>query len=214
MRLLNTFMARIARHPILSCSEHFKLFVAANHSVSTVTNRSHPPVKIQISQDFIQYRKYCATLSRPQRPNQHSRPTKSSRNAEFEKAQDYLVAISDELSSLEKISTRINKVRQELAGQLQAYFPLFHGWSQSDPELAPVLQHISGAIEKMASAQTALTSNYHSTVADPIKEFLMYIDVVRTTLSRRQACQSVYEGSAEELAKVRAEKDQVSERKL
>lgn len=158
----------------------------------------------------MQYRKYCATLSRPQRPNQCNRPAKS-KNAEFEKAQDYLVAISDKLSSLEKISTRINKVRQEFTGQLQAYFPVFHSWSQSDPELAPVLQHISGAIEKMASAQSILTSNYHSTVADPIKEFLTYIDVVRGTLNRRQACQSAFEGSAEELAKVRAEKDQVGD---
>lgn len=152
----------------------------------------------------MQYRKHCSATSK----KFIYKPTKS-KNAEFERSRDYLVALSDKLSALEKISTRINKEQQDSTGELQAYFPVFHSWSQIEPELAPVLENISGAIEKVALAHNTLASCHQSKVADPIKELLGYIDVVRIALYRRQAYQNVYDSSAEELGKMRADKDQL-----
>lgn len=34
MHALNIFITRVCQHPILSCNEHFKVFLTAKHAVS------------------------------------------------------------------------------------------------------------------------------------------------------------------------------------
>lgn len=38
MKALNVFITRITQHPILSCNEHFKIFLTAKQSVSISLN--------------------------------------------------------------------------------------------------------------------------------------------------------------------------------
>lgn len=138
-----------------------------------------------------------------------SRASIKNRHIEFEKTKDYLNVLSEKLISIERIASRINKERHDFVIELQGFYPLFSNWSMSEAELALILQNIASAIEKCTFAQSAMICNYSNTVTNPIKEFLMYIDVVKDTLHKREVFQQFYETSLDELTKKRTEKDQV-----
>lgn len=131
------------------------------------------------------------------------------RHIEFEKMRDYLNILSDKLGTVEKISFRINKERHDFVEELYLFYPTFMTWSTCEPELASILQSIGNAYEKCTFAKSFMISTYPNVVANPVKEFLLYIDCVKDTLHKREVYQHVYENSLDELNKRRTEKDQV-----
>lgn len=196
MKLLNTFLLRITQHPILSCNEYFKVFLTASQSDFNLyrKQKSHTSNKILMLNN-------TNMLS--------SRTSIKNRHIEFEKAKDYLNVLSEKLISVEKIASRINKESQDFVNELQSYYPIFSNWSISEPELSAILQNIANAFEKCTFAQSSLIYSYPNTMANPIKEFLTYVDVVKETLNKRDAYQHVYNTSLEDLDKKREEKDQL-----
>ncbi|KAB0794936.1 hypothetical protein PPYR_11775 [Photinus pyralis] len=196
MKLLNTFITRVAQHPILSCNEHLKIFLTASQG------------------DFNLHRKQRSNINNKILMGNTSnmlstRASIKNRHIEFEKARDYLTTLSEKLVSIEKIASRINKESHEYVSELQSYYPIFSNWSMSEPELSPILQNIANAFEKCTFAQSALIYSYTNTVANPIKEFLMYIDVIKDTLHKRDLYQHIYNTSLDDLDKKRTEKDQL-----
>lgn len=196
MKALNVFINRIVQHPILSCNEHFKVFITAKQSDFALhrKQRNH-----SITSDRI--------LSLSVNPSTHS--LLKNRHLEFDKTKSYLATLSEKLVGFEKISSRINKERNEFVCELNSYYPVFVHWAGSEPDLSGLLQNIGGAIEKCASAQNALLCSYSNTVANPIKDFLAYVDVVQETLRKRESYQYAYEMSIEELNKRHNEKDKL-----
>lgn len=196
MKFLNLFLNRICSHPILSCNEHFKLFLTANHiefaahkrkSSSSSSSNGIIPVNQVIS----------------------SHSALKTTNIEFDKTKSYLSTLTDKLSSIERISYRINKERQDLISDINNFYPIFTMWSANEPELAVTLENISHAIERSTAAQGALVHSYPNTMTNPIKDFLQYIEVVQETLRKRESYQSAYECSLEELNKRHGEKDKL-----
>lgn len=112
--------------------------------------------------------------------------------------------------AIEKISSRINKEQQELSSEINQLHPVFSTWATQEPHLDVMLKSVGGALEKCASSQNTLSSTYSSTVGNPIKDFLHYIDVVYDTLSKRDCYQNALDSSVEELSKRRMEKDKVN----
>lgn len=133
-----------------------------------------------------------------------------SKHIEFDKAKAYLNALYEKLTSIEKIASRINKERQDLVNELNNFHPIFNLWALTEPNLAPVLRNIAHAIERSTAAQSNLIFSFPIVMGNPIKEFLMYIDVVQDTLRKREAYQCAYENSLLELTKRHNEKDRVS----
>lgn len=89
--------------------------------------------------------------------------------------------------------------------ELHQLHPIFTLWATSEPELAPFLMAIAKAIECNAMAhQTLLESTPNEE-----REYISYVDAVKSALSRRDSMQIEYEITVEELAKKRLEKDQV-----
>lgn len=128
---------------------------------------------------------------------------------EFDKAKAYLSTLYEKLTSIEKISSRINKERQDLVHELNNFYPIFNIWALSEPHLAPYLKGIAHAIESSTLAQSNLIFSYSTSLGNPVKEFLIYVSVVQDTLKKREAYQCVYENSLTELTKRHTEKDQV-----
>lgn len=194
MKALNVFVTRLCQHPILSCNEHFKIFLTANYSDFTLHRKQRYPVEHKIR-----------TLS-------HSNSSQSvlkSCHIEFDKTKQYLTMLSEKLVAIEKISSRINKERCEYVSELNNFHPIFTTWAGSEPELSEVLQIIGGAVERSSAAQNALVQSYSNTVGNPVKDFLAYIDVVQETIRKREAYQCAYENSMDELNKRHTEKDKV-----
>ncbi|EFA09917.2 sorting nexin-30 [Tribolium castaneum] len=194
MKALNVFVSRIVNHPILSCNEHFKTFLTAKQP------------------DFNLHRRQRTNSENKIRTLSHSNSTHSAlknRHLEFDKTKSYLTVLSEKLSSIEKISSRINKERIDFIVELNSYHPIFTTWATSEPELAALLQNIGCAVERNTAAQNMLVQSYPTVIGNPIRDFLTYIDVVQDTIKKREAYQCAYENSLEELNKRHSEKDKL-----
>lgn len=197
MKALNVFITRICQHPILSCNENFKIFLTGK-----------PP-------DFAAHRKKKNSLSSSNNSLATLTHTSSShsllknRHVEFDKMKTYLTVLSEKLSSIEKISNRINKERTDLISEINSLYPIFTVWAASEPELRNTLENIGHALERSTAAQSALVHSYNHTMGIPIKDFLQYIEVVQETLKRRESYQYAYQLSLEELNKRHSEKDKL-----
>lgn len=192
MKALNVFMSRVVQHPILSCNEYLKLFLTAKQ----------PDFNLQRRQ---------RTNSTPKVPSQSLLNYSNSKchHIEFDKTRSYIHNLSEKLITIEKISSRINKERQDLVTELNSYYPIFNCWASQEPHLAAMLQSIANALEKSATAQSMVIFNYSSVIGTPIKEFLQYIDVIHETLNKRDAYQNAFDNSIDELSKRRSEKDKL-----
>ncbi|XP_044755358.1 sorting nexin-30-like isoform X2 [Coccinella septempunctata] len=193
MKALNLFMFRIVQHPILSCSQQLFSFLTAK------------------PQDFVAHRKqkqFDPNSRTPSLSNTSLIGVKI-RHYEFDKMKSYLNALSDKLNCVEKISNRIIRERAEFITELNSFHPIFTTWATSEPELAIILQGIGHALERMSSSQNILVQNYNNTMANPMKDFLSYIDVVQDTMKRRETHQQAYENAIEELNKKHNQKDKL-----
>lgn len=121
----------------------------------------------------------------------------------------YLTILTDKLSSIEKISNRINKERTDLISEINSFHPIFTKWAGLEPQLCTTLENIGNALERSSAAQSALVLSYNNSMGVPIKEFLQYIEVVQEALRKRESYQYAYESSLEELNKRHSEKDKV-----
>lgn len=89
--------------------------------------------------------------------------------------------------------------------ELHQLHPIFTLWATSEPELAPILLAIAKAVEANAMAHQKLLEN----VPNDEREYVSYIEAVKSALSRRDSMQIEYEITVDVLAKRRLEKDQV-----
>lgn len=129
---------------------------------------------------------------------------------EFDKVKNYLTTLHEKLTSIEKVSSRINRERQDFVSELNSYHPIFSTWATFESELAPLLKSIAHAIEKSSAAQSNLIFSYPTVLVNPVKELLLYVDVVQGVLRKREAYQYAYESSVVELNRKHDEKDKVS----
>ncbi|CAK9818141.1 Sorting nexin-30 [Anthophora quadrimaculata] len=190
MKLLHVFLNRIVDHPILSCDKNLHIFLTTKPA------------------DFLKYRKNRGNVlvkMTDSLQNIASTYTMKQRHFEFEQIRDYCTALSDKLSTIDKINHRIHKERQDYLLELHQLHPKFTLWATSEPELAPMLLAIAKAIDCNAMAHQKLLEN----VPNDEREYISYIDAVKSALSRRDSMQIEYEMTVDELAKKRLEKDQL-----
>ncbi|XP_012251856.2 sorting nexin-30-like isoform X2 [Athalia rosae] len=190
MKLLHGFLNRVVNHPILSCDKNLYIFLTAKPAEFSIHRKTRNNVLVKMT-DSLQ--------------NMASVYTMKQRHLELEQVRDYCVALVDKLLTIDKISHRIQKERQEYLMELHQLHPIFTLWASSEPELNPILIAIAKAVENNAVAHQNVLDSF----PDEIREYLAYIDAVRDTLVRRDAMQIEYELTVEDLTKKRQEKDQL-----
>ncbi|CAG9772790.1 unnamed protein product [Ceutorhynchus assimilis] len=194
MKSLNVFILRICQHPILSCNENFKIFLTATQP------------------DFTTFRKKRSSISNTIAISNNPSSTHSllkNRHIEFDKMRTYLINLTDKLLSVEKISNRINKERNDLISEINNFHPIFTKWASFEPQLCTTLENLGNALERSSAAQSALVHSYNNSMVVPIKDFVQYIEVVQEALRKRESHQYAYETSLEELNKRHSEKDKL-----
>ncbi|XP_060529682.1 sorting nexin-7-like [Cylas formicarius] len=197
MKSLNVFISRVCSHPVLSHSPHLKVFLTAK------------------TKDFSASKGQKTQSERQNSGSLHSsvsestNPALKGNNFKFDRIKAYLNTLSEKLSSIEKISNRINKERIDLVAELTNFHPYFATWAESEPQLSDTLERVSGAIREDAESQSALIHSYPADLGYCIKEFLQYIEVVQATLKKREALQHTYQMSLEELNRKRADKEKL-----
>ncbi|XP_021925634.1 sorting nexin-7-like [Zootermopsis nevadensis] len=192
MALLHRFLNRVANHPVLSCNQSVKIFLTAKPSEFSIHRKSRQGILGRMSTSFHNLAAVYMMRQRAQ---------------EFEQVREYVTTLGEKLSSVERVSQRIHKERQDYLHELHQMHPIFTLWSASEPELSPVLLAMAAAIEHNAQAQQNVLVTYTPDIAQPLKEYVLYIEAVKEALNRRDSVQIEYELTVEELKKKRAEKD-------
>ncbi|XP_076235675.1 sorting nexin-30 isoform X2 [Calliopsis andreniformis] len=190
MKLLHVFLNRVVNHPILSCDKNLHIFLTAKPAEFLIHRKNRSNVLVKVT-DSLQ--------------NIASTYTIKQRHYEFEQIRDYCIALSEKLGTIDKINHRIHKERQDYLLELHQLHPIFTLWATSEPELAPILLAIAKAIECNTMAQQKLLE----TIPNEEREYISYIDAVKSALSRRDSMQIEYEMTIDELGKKRIEKDQL-----
>nr|CAD7599503.1 unnamed protein product [Timema genevievae] len=194
MALLHRFLNRVANHPVLSCNNSLKVFLTAKPSEFSIHRKSRQGLLGRMSSSFNNLA--AVYMIRQRAP-------------EFEHVREYVTMLGEKLSSIDKISQRIHKERQDYLYELHQLHPIFTLWSASEPELNPVLLALASAGERSAQAQHQVLVTYTPIIVQPLKEYLLYVEAVKETLTRRDSVQIEYELTQEELNKRRLEKDQL-----
>lgn len=192
MALLHRFLNRVANHPVLSCNQSVKVFLTAKPSEFSIHRKSRQGLLGRMSSSF--HNLAAVYMMRQRTP-------------EFEQVREYVNTLGEKLNSIDKISQRIHKERQEYLYELHQMHPIFTLWSASEPELSPVLLAMAAAIEHNAQAQQHVLVTFTPNIAQPLKEYLLYIEAVKEALTRRDSVQIEYELTVEELKKKRTEKE-------
>nr|CAD7398034.1 unnamed protein product [Timema cristinae] len=194
MALLHRFLNRVANHPVLSCNNSLKVFLTAKPSEFSIHRKSGRGLLGRMSSSLNNLA--AVYMIRQRTP-------------EFEHVREYVTMLGEKLSSIDKISQRIHKERQDYLYELHQLHPIFTLWSASEPELNPVLLALASAGERSAQAQHQVLATYTPIIVQPLKEYLLYVEAVKETLTRRDSVQIEYELTVEELNKRRLEKDQL-----
>lgn len=193
--MLNRFLSRIIKHPILSHNEQLKIFLTA----------SSTEFSAHLKNDNTLFNKFSSGIS-------NLTVIYSSRDTapEFVEIRKYVNNLGEKLISLEKIICRITKERKELCSEMQHLSREFEKWSCVEPTLGPLLSAISFALNvNSMHREEHLVKPIHNIVLQPAKEYLLYIDSIKEALNRRDAIQAEYESSLQEVEKKKYEKESV-----
>lgn len=138
-----------------------------------------------------------------------NRATAKNGHLEFDRIKTSLHCLHENLSLIEKISSRMNKEKHNLVNELNNLHPVFSSWASLDTQFSGVLCNIGKAIETSSKAENSLAFDYPVILVHPIKELLAYIDVVQEALKKREMCQQTYQTSLSELNRRQNEKEKV-----
>ncbi|XP_029640927.1 sorting nexin-30-like isoform X1 [Octopus sinensis] len=191
---LQKFLTRIADHPVLSFDKHFHVFLTAKawefnaHKkkgqglISRVTNSLH-----NISASYMM----------------------KNRPPEFAVMHDYVQSFGDKLASVDRITQRILKEQSEYVEELNDWSPVYTLWSNSEDKLTPALLTMSRAIEANCVAIKESIDEIEESFCQPLKEYMLYTEAVKTVLRRRDAIQAEYDWTIDELDKKKDEREQL-----
>ncbi|XP_050532436.1 sorting nexin-30-like isoform X2 [Daktulosphaira vitifoliae] len=196
MNLLERFLARLVCHPIFSEDRHLRVFLTANAT------------------EFTAYKKRGSSLLRRMSNSLNTIANSySSRQIdyEFDPIRNHLQGLSEKLTMLEKVAQRIHKERKELCVESHQLGAAFIEWSSNEQSISVALSRIGHTITANSSAlRQNLINNFQNDWAQPLKDYVNYIECVRETLTKRDALQLQYEQSVLELEKKKADKDKVA----
>ncbi|XP_014278980.1 sorting nexin-7 isoform X1 [Halyomorpha halys] len=192
MSMLHTFMQRVASHPVFSCSPVLKTFLTAKSAEFNMQAKAGPGLFDRLSGSIQNFKGYI--------------PRHGHLYPEFEAVRVYVNNLSQKLSSLLSVSSRMHRERTELSLELEDAKRALDNWSYNEPELSQGICGVRKAIESVATLQKIhLLQTYHPLLENPLEEYLNYIEAVKEALTRRDAIQYNYENSIEETNKKRGE---------
>lgn len=196
MVLLERFLSRLVCHPILTEDKHLKVFLTANATEFTTYKKRGTGLLRRMSNSLN-------TIS----VSYNSRQV----DFEFDPIRNHLHGLSEKLMMLEKVAQRIHKERKELCVESHQLGAAFIEWSSNEQSVSVALSRIGHTITANSSAlRHNLISNFISNWAQPLKDYVSYIECVRETLGKRDSLQIQYEQSLMDLEKKKADKDRVT----
>ncbi|XP_045917820.1 sorting nexin-7 isoform X2 [Micropterus dolomieu] len=192
---LHRFLNKISEHPILSYSQHFKVFLTA--------------------QDLLSLRKqgpgFLTRMGETVRAVANSVRGLRNRPEEFTLMQEYVEDFSNKVCSVDKVTQRIIKEQKEYLDELKQYSPTYTQWAESEGELAEPLKGVANCVER-CSKETEEQIHHLSQVLVPVlHEYVLCAETLKVVMRRRDNIQSEFEAKNEALASRKVDQEALQE---
>ncbi|XP_074550185.1 sorting nexin-7 isoform X1 [Halichoeres trimaculatus] len=194
-KALHRFLDKISEHPILSYSQHLKVFLTA--------------------EDFSAHRKqgpgFLSRMGETVKAMANSVRGLRSRSEEFTLMQEYVEEFSNKIGSVDKVTQRIIKEQREYLDELKQYTPTYTQWAESEEDLAEPLKGVAGCVDR-CSKETEEHINHMSEVLVPaLHEYVLCAETVKAVMRRRDNIQADYEAKNEALASRKVDQEALQE---
>jgi len=193
-KALDKFLNRIADHPVMSFNEHLHKFLTAQAWEMTAARKQSVGVMTKFSGSV----KTAATSL-----------IFKNRDPEFDHVLQFLNSFQKKVQAFGVLSDEIAKERFYLLEDLEEYASAFHLWANSETKLGTPLTATASALDRNVEAIKGLLRVQDSRFSEPLREYNLYVDSVRTAMRKRDQFQLEYEVCMEDLNKKRNEKEQI-----
>ncbi|XP_041717816.1 sorting nexin-7 isoform X2 [Coregonus clupeaformis] len=196
-KALHKFLNRIADHPILSCSDDFKVFLTAQAWELTTYKKQGPG--------------FLSRMGETVRAVANSVRGVKNRPEEFTAIQEYVEDFSNKITSLDKVTQRIVKEQKEYLEELKEYGPTYTLWSGSEEELVEQLKGVAGCIERCWKETEEQVGHLSDTLVPALHEYVLCAETLKAVLRRRDNIQAEFEAKNEALATKKVDRDALKE---
>ncbi|XP_046879564.1 sorting nexin-7 isoform X1 [Hypomesus transpacificus] len=193
-KALHKFLNRVSDHPILSCSDDFKVFLTAQAWELTSHKKQGPG--------------FLSRMGDTVRALSNSVRGVKNRPEEFAAMQEYVEAFSQKISSLDKVTQRIVKEQKEYLEELKEYAPTYTLWSGSEEEqLAEPLKGVAGCLERCCQETDQQLHHLSEVLVPTLHEYVLCSEGLKAVLRRRDHIQAEFEAKSEALATKKVDRE-------
>ncbi|XP_019745520.1 sorting nexin-7-like, partial [Hippocampus comes] len=190
-KALHRFLNKIAEHPTLSSSRHFRLFLTAQDFSSRKTPGPG----------------FLSRMGETVRAAAISVRGIKSRPEEFTLMQEYAERFGCKISSVDKVSRRIIKEQREYLDELKQYGPLYGQWAEVEEELREPLNLVARCVDRCGKEAEERLRHLSAVLVPALHDYVLCAEVLKTVTKRRDAIQADLETKNEALASKKADRE-------
>ncbi|XP_035827474.1 sorting nexin-30 isoform X2 [Aplysia californica] len=191
---LQKFLTRVADHPVLSFDTCFQIFLTAKAWEFQAHKKQGSGFLTRVSDSLHNMSASYMMKNRP---------------PEFASMHDYMTLLQDKLGVMDRIAQRVAKEQNDYMAELLEWGPCYTLWANSEDHLTGALLTMSKSVDECLKYVKELIDDTDTRFAQPLKEYLLYSECIKTVLRRRDAIQNEYDMVVDELAKRKDDKDNI-----
>ncbi|XP_054479371.1 sorting nexin-7 [Anoplopoma fimbria] len=190
-KALHRFLNKISVHPILSYSQHFKVFLTAQELLS---HKKQGPG-------------FLSRMGETVRAVANSVRGLKSRPEEFTMMQEYVEDFSNKICSVDKVTQRIIKEEREYLEELKQYSPTYAQWAGSEEELTEPLNGVAGCVERCSKETEEQIHHLSDVLVPALHEYVLCAETLKAVMRRRDNIQAEFEAKNEALTSRRVDQE-------
>ncbi|XP_028290756.1 sorting nexin-7 [Gouania willdenowi] len=182
-KALHRFLNKISEHPVLSHSEHLKVFLTAE----------------ELAPHKKQGPGFLSRMGETMRSVANSVRGLKTRPGEFTVMQEYVEDFSNKMISVDKVTQRIIKEQKEYLDELKQYGPTYTQWAESEDELADSLRGVANCVEQCSQETEEQISHLSEVLLPTLHDYVLCAETLKTVMRRRDKIQADFETKNEAL---------------
>ncbi|TPX37299.1 hypothetical protein SeLEV6574_g07933 [Synchytrium endobioticum] len=184
-RLLQSFLNRVAAHPILGREHVFHQFLQPN--ISWIENLASSGLAHHLRK------------KEPKASLITDKPTLKRPDPLYVASEDFTSKFASHISHLLKVHKKIVKHHQEIASTYTELGSTYNGWSLSETLLSEAIEKVGQAIDSTVLATHSLSSTLEERFSEPLQEYSQFSRIIEKVLLIRHKRQAAYENLTESL---------------
>ncbi|KAJ1553670.1 Sorting nexin, cytoplasm-to-vacuole targeting pathway/endosomal sorting, partial [Nowakowskiella sp. JEL0078] len=189
-RMLQTFLNRVATHPLLSRDVVFHKFLEPGIAWhEALTNATIPTSTINRNKSALQKLTEVKSLRNPGflylTISLLFTNIKHAKDPQFTAAEDYTTRFSIQTNQALIVQRHLVKLEQESAQTYSELGAIFNAWSLSEKEISQAVENTGQAFDSMATVTTQLAHAMEERMTEPLQEYMFYSKGIERLLSWR-----------------------------